>query len=298
MKKNHFTLVLFTLLSLNSFSQFFPDSEAIWNRYHSDVFGTMRYTQYSLNGDTLIEGFKYSKLFKSYEQYEFDSLALSYYKVYNGALRTDTNYNKVYFIPVDSTNEFLLYDFNLQVGDTIPVWHNEFSGVITVKSIDTILVNNLGLKRFEMNYDNHRDPIFGDFIIEGIGSIKDLIRIENQLEGTKGFLCFTNVQTGFKYPEDCNNSMLAINNNESSVNNSISISPNPCNNYFSLSLEGIDTGHHWIVMVDLNGKKVFSTQISNKNQQISTNNLESGIYVILLYNDFGLQGTEKIIINK
>jgi len=296
MKKKNLTVVLFTLLTLNSFSQIFPNGEAIWNRYHSDFFGTMRYTQYLQNGDTLIEGQKYNKLYKSYEQYQFDSLSYSYYKVYNGALRTDTIHNKIYYVPADSTDDLLLYDFNLQVGDTIPLWHNEFSHVITVKSIDTIFVNSKGLKRFEMNYGNHLDPVFGDFIIEGIGSLKDLIQIENRLEGIKGFLCFKNMQTGFKYPEDCNNNTLAINDSESIAY--YSISPNPCNNYFSISIEGVETEHYKMEMVDLRGNKVLSTQIVDKNQIISTLELEAGLYVILIYNDLGLKIKEKILINK
>lgn len=298
MKKKQIAIILFTLLTLNSFSQYFPDSYAVWNRYQSDIFGTQRNTQYLQNGDTLIGALKYNKLYKSYEQYHFDSLAFSFYNVYNGAVRTDTNLNKVYFIPADSTNDLLLYDFNLQVGDTIPVWHNEFTQAITVRSIDTIFVNNIGLKRFEMKYGIYSDAVYGDYIIEGIGSLKDLIHIDILLEGMKGFLCFTNELTGFKYPEDCNNQMLAINGNESNAKYPISISPNPCNNYFSISFEGIDIEHLWIEMVDIYGNKVFSTQILDKNQQISTNTLETGMYVVLIYNNFGIQGTGRIIINK
>ncbi len=283
---------------LNSYSQHFPEDHAIWTKYHQDFYGMKRRIQYIQFGDTSINGTQYSKLFRSYEQYSFDSLVYSYYNVFIGSLKPDFDYNKVYFIPKDSTNEVLLYDFNLQVNDTLPVWHNEFSKVITVESIDTVVVEGKSLKLFEMNYGNLKDPVYGDLIVEGIGSIKELIKIEDRLEGIHGFNCFTDFQTGFKYPADCNTFVLSTAENRIDQIKNISVSPNPCSDFFTVTFEGVETKKTWIKLTDLNGNLVYSTQILNGNQIINTVELNNGIYIVLVYNDNGLQGTGKVLINK
>lgn len=107
-----------------------------WNvleyRYNSvwggqDEFHTLHYT---LKTDTLISNQYYSKLYKENK--------------YLGALREGKNAD-IYYIPSDSTHEYLLYAFNVHIGDTLKnVWigfqneyyHLLFQNVI-VKEIQT-----------------------------------------------------------------------------------------------------------------------------------------------------------------
>ena len=100
MKKRVLSIVLFIFMVLNSYSQHFPEDHAIWTKYHMDFFGMTRRIQYIQFGDTSINGTQYSKLFKSYEQYSFDSLVYSYYNVFIGSLKPDFDYKK------DSNNLF------------------------------------------------------------------------------------------------------------------------------------------------------------------------------------------------
>lgn len=106
-----------------------------WNvleyRYNSywggqDEFHTLHYTQKT---DTFITNQRYAKLYKENN--------------YLGALREGNNAD-IYYIPSDSTHEYLLYAFNAHVGDTLKnVWfgfqdknHLPFQNVI-VKEIQT-----------------------------------------------------------------------------------------------------------------------------------------------------------------
>ncbi len=66
--------------------------------------------RYQLTTDTVINTLHYVKLYKN--------------KRYRGALREGNN-AAIYFIPADSTSEYLLYDFNVQVGDTLDnLWYD------------------------------------------------------------------------------------------------------------------------------------------------------------------------------
>lgn len=63
------------------------------------------YTQhYRLTSDTVINGQLYTKLYQE--------------NSYSGAMREGTN-RDIYYVPANSTHEYLLYAFNAQVGDTL-----------------------------------------------------------------------------------------------------------------------------------------------------------------------------------
>lgn len=265
------------------------------------MFGTHRYYEYFQKGDTLINSSMYNKLYHSFEgwnSYE-DTIFSAYYNNYQGALRPDNSQNKVFFIPKDSLNEVLLYDFNLEVGDTVPVWHNDFYRPITVESIDTILVNGISLKRFDMKSKKMTGSVYGDVIIEGIGSISDLIQIDNRLEGNLYFKCFLDFNTDFHYPEDCQGLSLSIERNiEGDKDISLKIIPNPCLNEFVLSFKGMHNENQWAELTDINGRIVKHVTIYENRQKITTNHLMKGIYILSVYNKKGLIGKEKLLINK
>ncbi len=91
----------------------FPDSSAMWVHVYETmivppplpVFEVASTSNFCINGaDTLIAGHAYAKI---------DHCAGGYI----GALRSDSG--AVHFIPADSLQEFLLYDFTVQVGDTL-----------------------------------------------------------------------------------------------------------------------------------------------------------------------------------
>jgi hypothetical protein len=108
-------LLFFTIISANAFSQsVFPESDAIWNVLSSYYYLGNLY--YGLKGDTVIEEKTYQKL------YLLDSPNLSNIRdeFYFGAFYQADK--KVWFrTKMENGNEedFLLYDFSKNVGDTI-----------------------------------------------------------------------------------------------------------------------------------------------------------------------------------
>jgi hypothetical protein len=58
---------------------------------------------------------------------------------YKGALRSDLN--KVYFVPKDSTAEFLMYDFEAETGDTIQDVYFESDFLPEVFLADVLIIS-------------------------------------------------------------------------------------------------------------------------------------------------------------
>lgn len=102
-----------------------------------------------LDADTLIKSFSYYRLIESK-----DSL-----KTWNtvGYVREDVPKRKVYLF--DGGQEYLLYDFDVQVGDRVDLY--KYRGI--VKKVDRILIDGVPRKRVYL--DN------GDSWVEGIGAL-------------------------------------------------------------------------------------------------------------------------------
>ena len=161
-KKNSFlpcsVALLFILINPNlSVAQYhpFPIDNGIWvnqeRTYYLDqnnfpIYTTSWIDKYCASGnDTIIN-------FISYKQIDFCSSISS---TYHGALRYDIG--QVYFVPKDSLNEFLLYDFSLNIGNTVEVIIQNGAGSsadysfasLTINNIDTVTVNGTQRRRFQ-----------------------------------------------------------------------------------------------------------------------------------------------------
>ncbi len=149
-----------------------PVENAIWSEYYLvyDNINPQIYPYYIIeNGDTMINNLTYHKIVMSNDtviDFSEDS--------YTGCFREDIN-EAVYFLPKDSINEVLMYDFSKQVGDTViipasPLWKYETLTLIIYK-IDSVEIQG-----------NFRKVIhFTEWItselcwIEGIGSNMGLL---------------------------------------------------------------------------------------------------------------------------
>lgn len=123
--KKHFLLIATFLLAssitkaqTNTYHPF-PDSNAVWVTvwYYPFYPHTAYYTRVFIpinKQDTIINSKKYIKLFMDEASDEGGYQDTTYI----GCIRNDT-IGKVFFVPKDSSNEVLLYDFSKQAGDTI-----------------------------------------------------------------------------------------------------------------------------------------------------------------------------------
>ena len=141
----------------------FPDSNAFWSDRGTNMFHPffLRNTRYGLKGDTIINSKTYHQVFSL-----FDSTLSNPNSFYYAAIREEDR--KIYTI-IGNSPETILYDFNLNVGDTITYTYPEiFSRVLS--KIDSVqLYTGEYRKRYVFNpIDFMGVP---DIVVEGIGSV-------------------------------------------------------------------------------------------------------------------------------
>ena len=148
----------------------FPDSNAVWGMISGSWMCPDVYIQDYYAGDTLIGLYSY----KIIMQAATDTICDTPPGLGAGFLRDDTAAHKVYWRIPGMATDTLLYDFTLEVGDTLRGLYANTGlcadGVVTVHSVDSIMVGTNYRKRINFSWD----PCFGPSIIEGIGSTTGL----------------------------------------------------------------------------------------------------------------------------
>ena len=209
--------------------------------------------------------------------------------IYAASLREDTSTRKIYIIKPNDTLEKLIYDFSLNIGDTVTFFNNVtgFCQKGILDSIDYIEINNVCTKRYFLK-DSLLNEGWLDVWIEGIGSQHGLIYpgvffvdygpyfglwyvIKNQdtiFQNTDIIQCFTNIQE-----------------NKFLQTNGICLYPNPIiNDGFNLSFQTHEPTFIQIKLYDYLGREVL---FMNENKQqgvykkyMPTNNLPPGLYFL------------------
>lgn len=136
-----------------------------WNVLHEPfscdgIYCRLQTLIYRLTTDTLIQDVNYVKLMEQ-------EGSNTYYK---GAMREGTN-RDIYYVPANSTHEYLLYAFNAQVGDTLSnLWvggfGRDYQGVVQAISNGSPRIFTIGVK-FGDESDDYLYPIRW---IEGVSS--------------------------------------------------------------------------------------------------------------------------------
>ena len=291
---------LFTLTAKAQTSVYhpFPDSNAMWNINFYVWSGVCEWEQrysYVFSGDTLINSTSYHKLWTPAVETVFNfSTCLPFNNPgYKGCIRQDTSLRKVFIIPPSDTVEQLLYDFNLQVNDSLKGFlvHSGYGPVII--NIDSILINGNYRNRWTWQWD------FGDTacIIEGIGSTLGLLEdaMQNFDAPSTDMICFhQNGQT--IYPNSisqCN--LIDKVKNISKQNSTVNISPNPFHSSVLVQVSS-EFANAKLNIYNSVGLLVWDERISNQNIIVlNRNELHNGIYFLQLINASGQMINEKLI---
>lgn len=178
--------------------------------------------KYFIDGDTVIGANEYYKVYKSGYSYEWEfSGYISDYNYYErsfrGVLRESDN--KWYTSDIYN-NDVLLYDFTVNIGDTI------CSGLITISDIDTIMVGGESKRRFHLFMIGVGG--LADKIIEDVGATTGLFEPLVGGEFSSTMYCYAVDFTPLwinpnNYP-DCD---LSVRIDESIKNVNIICYPNP-----------------------------------------------------------------------
>jgi hypothetical protein len=291
MKKLLLLLIIFKfqLSSFNCSAQTsvyhpFPDSDAVWmgtNWWCDDVGCYDHDYILFIAGDTVIGGNHYRKLLSTgYDCLAWDTTGGSavnkFFNRPSGAFREDTALRKVYYVPKDSSNESLLYDFNLSVGDTLPLAYNNWDTTITVTSIDSILMGSDYRKRFWLSIPSFNLPTGYGSLIEGMGSTFGFYdRIVTPFESGNYLNCFTvNGQTIFL--DSTGHCIHTLGISEINKNSSLLISPNPAHNKLNVECKLLNAE---LRIYDMMGRKVMNAEIGNSKLEIGID-FPPGIYFV------------------
>ena len=284
----------------------FPDSSASWNFTHSNICWGVFFTDqismkvsYYIGLDTLINSSIYHTLhLPIYNMYAGPNCwPPGNYTLpggYMGAFRNDHSNKKVYIVPEGDSIEQLLYDFDMQVGDTLVGYLSvcsPFTMCDTVISIDSVMVGNTYRKRWHINSGYHI------YFIEGIGSTYGLLKFvpTNMTDLDDINLdCFQ--QNGQNlYPDTLGSCPLLTSiATLPSTEMIIKIHPNPSKGNVQVELSSSNKIERW-VLYNLNGQMERTDKVQNKNQ-FEISGIDSGFYVLTLYMYNGRCINRKVII--
>jgi hypothetical protein len=177
----------------------FPSSNTNWREWFGGVYcPDCKDYQDFITGDTIIGGKIYHKIQRTgitfYVGYNgfCTNIITDHWTYYKGAFRNDSVNKKVYYVPPASTTDTLLYDFNLNLYDTLPqtyLYNSSGSWILFVDAIDSILIGSEYHKQFRVT-DDSPPPSSYFYLIEGIGSSFGLLaHLHGEVECSDALLC-------------------------------------------------------------------------------------------------------------
>jgi hypothetical protein len=198
---------------------------------------------------------------------------------------------RIYLYDIWDEIDTLLYDFDLQVGDFLPLTYNNASTTIQIDNISTIQVGSETRNVFHFSQLNGIDSL-----IEGIGHNKGLIGTMQPFEFFEyELMCFSLDGTSY-YPSlgaacDLTVSTLEINQTISSQ-----ISPNPVIDFAQITFSN-PVNIAEVLAIDLSGRKVILPykNVNENTIEIDSRELNKGYYIINYQLDNNSYLTEKFL---
>lgn len=269
-----FTILILPVAKAQTFVPF-PDSAARWvnaGYYVGQQSVSLVYSEFiCANGeDTVINALDYTKL-----QWCLNGN-------YKGALR-DT-LGKVYYVPKDSTSEFLVYDFSAMAGDTIEFYieGDSFSNAYeyVIQGWDTILVNGEPRRRTYVDWAQW---------IEGIGCTTGFLQSPfSNVSNYAPYLYCMSVMDTIEYgvsaswggTEIACDLFIGIEEKKIEI---IELYPNPAKDYFSFSGEFAPTS---VIITDVSGRQVQPRIIElNSEYRVELEDFKSGLYSVMVLSE-------------
>jgi len=251
----------------------FPTSDAMWRevRFELMLEGYCEDYQFLITGDTIINGMMYHKLQRTGYVGTHNAgkiTHIDFFNEYAGCFRNDTLGKKVWCIFPDKGFERLLYDFNLQKGDSLYAIDG-YVGIVT--NIDTLSLSDGLHKRFSIFCPDIPSELPFKYyeIIEGIGSTIGLShRMYNRsiLTLTELMCVLINEKTIYSVESgDC----IPTNAIEdySQDKTRITLYPNPTNTAFQI--KGIDDFQNISICIyNIYGQLIMQEQKLSKDEMI------------------------------
>ena len=263
-----------------------PMENAIWcSTYGCTMFGEGwcdKNYQYLTNGDTIINSLHYTKIIRNESSLYVPCSCGGYYTL----MRQDTSARKVY---VRSNNtDIILYDFTQNIGDTVNslIFPSSSCPGIIITDIDSILIDSVFHRRLVINQVPSGCVIGTNYFIEGVGCSGGLFEMEFGFEwGGYLFCVMHNGQT--IYPDSTYNCSLHAIKEESKVESTISIFPNPADKEISIDNPAIKNKAGSISIYNLQGQLPLQQTAKEEKTEIDVSAFSKGMYFVRMETDGG-----------
>jgi hypothetical protein len=268
-----FIVFAFTTLPAHSQKMRFTDSTNLWvTKWTYNSGTTLEY--HAFNGSAIFNGVQYVKL--------VPFLGGEFF------VREDTMAGKVYFKKhLTDTMEYVAYDYNLQVGDTImPRTKTGSIQKYTVASIDSVLIQSVHHKVWYFNVVTWPATVQWLTVIEGVGELHGptfTFHLPDQFfDGYYDLVCFSTHNTTPPLSkkvgmlDNISSCVLSVDNNPRQLASGI-VFPNPISSSSSLRIEG--PGKSQLFIWNVLGQEVYTTEIEGMNSiPIGKHIQQPGIY--------------------
>jgi hypothetical protein len=245
------------------------------------------------SGESTIDSISYFKVYKAE-----DSLAQKWTLV--GYIRE--NDKNVYGRTLTDDQEYLMYDFNVEVNDTIHV-ADPFTSPryleFVVSDIDSVSLINCKKKRIKFSAEDGLEKYW----IEGIGSTDGVIyRVMDFVGAGRALLCFhekgTLQYTHPKYNKCFYLPQTLLKIKQVHLQNNISIYPNPASDYIYISVDRplLNLNNLIFKLYNLNWQLVYKQKFKIEEEVgINLAHVSPGAYVYIIVADDKLYQINKLI---
>ncbi len=234
---------------------------------------------YGFIGDTLIGDETWGKLYSTP-----DSNFVSYF-TYLGNLKEENGI--VLFMDTGYSID-TIYNFNLQIGDSV-FYHFGFgTDYLQIENIDSIEISGEYYKRFHFEEPDYNPMHLSEMWIEGIGSIHGLLFprypkvFSDEIPDSLELTCYkidNSIIWNNPFYDNCYVSIVLSSNEITEVQ--LKIFPNPVKNRLIIEVPITESDNYMISIFDLFGKTI-SKKTYNKTGiiEINLSSLKSGLYIL------------------
>jgi hypothetical protein len=295
-------LLLLCTFCVYSQSSEFVNSDKLWSVLHensadhifpNDPYPFVKTTWYKMGSDTLIGDYNYKQLMISN-----DSLQMNW--MTKGAIRA--NGQKVYYF--DMYSERLLYDFGLQVNDTIALLQNHSYVNYVLDSVGVYYSGHSNLKAFYFSTFRDENPEIkiGEIWYEGIGSLHGLLNQNcnflTPCNDIYQLLCFSENDSVIYHNQNYNNCFIdstVLSSKQTKPINNIKIYPNPAKNQATIS-NPFNIKIKRIELIDFYGRIIEKWEAQDLHGNVlKFEQVLPGIYLLNVETETGIT-TEKLIV--
>ena len=220
---------------------------------------------------------------------------------YAGAFIEDSITRKVYYYNSSTGTDDLLYDFDLQVGDTLPQTigiNNLPNQPNLISKIDSLQIGSVWYRTFFIDSFFVNETMY-PVLIEGVGmNFGYWPGYYIPFEGMSGLNCFNGNRVCFEafcgsFPiPNCYPSALGIADHLN--NDAINVFPNPSSGDFLIES---NIPAEWIYVFDISGKKIMHVCASVRETKVDLKSMPAGIYLLQLIQEGVVVGSKKLIVD-